>query len=461
MLSKGLPLVWGNDGSARGSGLLRVLRRQRNEVAGGDDNPAQRLLHQAEVAAERQTGILRVAIGAGLLVTVELVAPHVPQGASAILREIDAARITVVGLALVGILTLVGLRRGYPVQRLSYVTATADAVLILGNLSFSLFAFGIPGNFFSLFPGVWIVPIALAATALRYRPALQIYVATLYVVGLTALMLVAGIIPPDQRAPVLAQLSMGFGPPPNAIRLVMIAIAATVLVVVASRGRRLLHEVVRETTVRLDLTRFLPQELAPILTDPAFSELRTGRRQTIALLFVDVRGSTAMAEHLDSARFAAFMSAFRRRVMDAAVHHGGVVDKFIGDGALIVFGLPYPSPDDAARALACARTLDDLIARWNAKRQFDPPVTVGIGVHVGEVFCGVVGDARRFEFTVMGDPVNVAARLQEATKEHGVAILASDAVVRAGGEEGHWREVERTPLRGRREVLGLMAPIAA
>jgi adenylate cyclase len=241
----------------------------------------------------------------------------------------------------------------------------------------------------------------------------------------------------------------------------MIAIAAAVLVVVASRGRRLLQEAVRETTVRLDLTRFLPQELAPVLTDPAFSELRTGRRQTVALLFVDVRGSTAMAEHLDSARFATFMSAFRRRVMDAADRHGGVVDKFIGDGALIVFGLPYPSPDDATRALACARTLDALIARWNAKRQFDPPVAVGVGVHVGEVFCGVVGDARRLEFTVMGDPVNVAARLQEATKEHGMPILASDAIVRAAGEEGLWREVVRVPLRGRREVLGLMAPLAS
>ncbi len=440
---------------------MNAPHRRLNEGLREEDSPAQRLLHQAEVAAERQTGILRVAISARLLVALELVALHVPQGAIDILREIDAARITVIGLALVGVLSLVWLRRGYPVQRLSYVTATADAVLILGNLSFSLFAFGIPGNFFSLFPGVWIVPIALAATALRYRPALQIYVALLYVVGLTALMLLAGIIPAERRAAVLAQFSLGFGLPPNAIRLVMIAIAATVLVVVASRGRRLLQEAVRETTVRLDLTRFLPQELAPVLTDPAFSELRAGRRQTVALLFVDVRGSTAMAEHLDSARFAAFMSAFRRRVMDAADRHGGVVDKFIGDGALIVFGLPYPSPDDAARALACARTLDALIARWNAKRQFDPPVAVGVGVHVGEVFCGVVGDARRLEFTVMGDPVNVAARLQEATKEHGTPILASDVIVRAAGEEGLWQEVVRAPLRGRREVLVLMAPLAS
>ena len=105
---------------------MRALRRRRNEVAGGDDNPAQRLLHQAEVAAGRQTGILRVAISAGLLVALELVALHVPQGAIDILREIDAARITVIGLALVGVFSLMGLRRGYPVQRLSYVTATAD-----------------------------------------------------------------------------------------------------------------------------------------------------------------------------------------------------------------------------------------------------------------------------------------------------------------------------------------------
>lgn len=333
---------------------------------------AQRLLHQAEFAAERQSGILRLIVGIGLLAAIELVALSIPRSELATIRQVDAARITVLSLTILGLLTLFLLRRGYPAERLSYVTATADAVLILGNLGFYLFAFDVPGNFFSVFPIVWIVPIALAATTLRYRPALQIYVAILYVCGLTGLMLAAGMIPIEERAAVLARLSLGFGLPPNLMRLLMIAIVAAVLVLVARRGRQLLEEAVQETTTRLDLTRFLPRELAPVLIDPAYSDLRAGRRQIVALLFIDMRDSTTKAEHLDPSRFATFMSGFRRRVLDAADRHGGVVDKFIGDGALIVFGTPHAASDDAARALECARTLERPIARWNEKGSLPP-----------------------------------------------------------------------------------------
>jgi len=423
-----------------------------------DDDMSRRLLHQAEIAVERHAGILRLVVGAVLLAAVEFVAANIPEHEIAIIRQVEAARLTVICLTLLGLLTLVCLRCGLPIGRLSYTTATLDALLILGNLGFNLFALDIPGSYFSIFPVIWIVPIALAATALRYRPALQAYVAVLYVCGLGALILATGIVPADESPDVLAQFALGFGVPANLVRWGMIATTGGVLWVVAWRGRRLMEEAVQEITARLGLTRFLPRELAPILTDPAYSEMRTGRRQWVALMFVDLRGSTTMAEHLDPTRFAVFMSAFRRRVMDAVERHGGIIDKFIGDGALIVFGMPSPSPDDAVRALACARTLEDLVARWNVKRQFNPPVIVSIGVHYGEAFCGIVGDQRRLEFTVLGDAVNVAARLEKASKEYGVQILASDTIVRASSENQLWREVAEVSLRGRQEPLKLMTP---
>ncbi|MGY2052475.1 CHASE3 domain-containing protein [Methylobacterium sp. JK268] len=192
---------------------------------------------------------------------------------------------------------------------------------------------------------------------------------------------------------------------------------------------------VREAGRRASLSRFLPEELVSRLADDA-EGLRAGRRQRAAIVFVDLRGSTALAERLDPQALSLLLTAFRRRINRLARRHGGVVDKFIGDGALLVFGLPEPRPDDAARALAFAQDLAALIARRSAA--WAPPrgLAIGVGIHYGEVFCGIIGQAARLEFTVLGDTVNVAARLEQATKQHGVAILASEAACAAGGAAG-------------------------
>ena len=176
------------------------------------------------------------------------------------------------------------------------------------------------------------------------------------------------------------------------------------------------------------------------------------------MLFVDLRDSTALAEHMDPARVSIFVSAFRRRVMQAAQAHGGIVDKFIGDGALLIFGVPEPAPDDAKRALGCAKEIVRLIARWNAKRHLHPPVRVGIGLHTGMAFCGVLGASGRLEFTVLGDVVNVAARIEQATKRFAVPLLASDATVARAGESREWREVSREAPRGRSGEILLLTP---
>lgn len=214
----------------------------------------------------------------------------------------------------------------------------------------------------------------------------------------------------------------------------------------------------REATRRNRLSRFLPQELVLRLADGDGS-LKTGRRQQAAIVFVDMRGSTTLAENLDPHRLSEFLSAFRRRVTRLARLRGGVVDKFIGDGALVVFGLPEPRSDDAARALAFAQDLVAVIARWTDRAGPTGTVRIGVGVHYGEVFCGIIGEEARYEFTVLGDAVNVAARLEQATKLHGVPILVSEAARRAAGAPVEaWREVSREPLRGRRERMAYHTP---
>lgn len=428
-------------------------------TAAEGEETAQRLLDEAERSAERQVGWVRLGLGVALLVTIEIILPIVPEGEALVLGQVHAARLTSACLLVAAALSLMRLRAGAPVRRIAFLTGTLDAALILGNLAYNLFAFDVAGNFYSVYPVVGVAPAALAAAALRYRPALQLYLSALYLTGFIVLMFAAGLQPIAERAETLARLVHGFGMPPNAVRLILFAAFGLTLVLVSWRGRRLLRQAVKATRARLDLTRHLPRQLTPVILDPGYAGLRRGRRQTMAIMIVDMRRSTEWAERLDPLRFAIFMTAFRRRIGAAAERHGGVIDKFIGDGALVLFGTPDPASDDAARALACGRELLDLVARWNAKRAFDPPVEIGVGVHLGEVFCGVVGDESRLELTVLGDPVNVAARLEQATKRYAAPMLASEDVVAAAGEGALWREVERTPLRGRSAPLGVMAPL--
>ncbi|MFO1074255.1 MAG: CHASE3 domain-containing protein [Geminicoccaceae bacterium] len=233
------------------------------------------------------------------------------------------------------------------------------------------------------------------------------------------------------------------------LRLTAVAIVAAIFLLAALS--------VGEIGRRAALARFLPAELVHGLASSAGS-LRRGGRREVAILFVDLRDSTARAERMDPDRFVDFLSAFRARVTQAARRHGGVVDKFMGDGALLVFGLPQQQGDEAARALACAHTLLALVQAWNAEGGHAPAVGIGIGVHHGRPFCGVVGGAGRLEFTVIGDAVNVAARLEQATRRLGSPILASRAVVQAAGELDRWTELGQERLRGRRGGTVIMRP---
>jgi adenylate cyclase len=418
------------------------------------------LLKEDERRAQRRAGLVRMALGIILYAVILAAASGLPPEETVVQRQVEAGKVFLLAFGLSGIVVYLLARRDVGTDILPYVTVVFDAAIILGNLAYNHFTTGIPGNMTFVFPVIWIVPIALAANAIYFRPRLQIFATAIYLVGIPTISLAAGYVSGEARAEAVLPLLTSLGRDPNAVRLAMLVAAGLVLILAAFQGRRLLEQAVQETALRLNLTRYLPRELAPVLSDDSFAELRAGRRMPVALLFVDIRGSTAMGSTMDPAALARFVTAFRRRVARAAAQHGGVIDKFVGDGALVVFGVPRPDEGDSARALACARTLAALVERWNAKRGFDPPVVVGIGVHWGEVFCGVLGDEDRLEFTVLGDPVNIASRLEGATKALGGPILASGDVVDAAGEDrACWREVSSEPLRGVGRSIAILAPL--
>jgi adenylate cyclase len=418
-----------------------------------------RLIREADTGALQRAGQARIVTAGLLLLAVVIATVSIDFTNPMALKQIWAAELT---LVLFGALGWVGAwlaSKRIAVQQLPVITAILDACLVLGNLGYTHWGLGIPGSLFSVFPVIWVVPITMAAAAIHYQPRLQAFVAAIYVVGLSFLAFGSGYLSPAERQQDLSEILGVFSPQANMVRLVMIFASALILILVARQGRLMLERAVRETTLRVTLTRYLPRELAPILTDQAFASLRQGRRIPVTLLFVDIRASTTFGETMEPTQLAVFITSFRRRVLRAASRHGGVIDKFTGDGALILFGVPGARDNDAGRALACGRTLLTLIERWNVKRGFNPPVRLGIGIHTGDVFCGVVGDESRLEFTVVGETVNIASRIEQATKATDCELLASQETVVAAGEEDLWTEVECDPLPGVTRRMVLMKPI--
>lgn len=164
----------------------------------------------------------------------------------------------------------------------------------------------------------------------------------------------------------------------------------------------------------------------------------------VAVLFVDVVGSTELAASRDPREVVALLNDFFAEVVEAVDAQGGWVNKFEGDAALAIFGAPTALPNRAAAALAAARDLD---ARLQARVQ---GLSAAIGVASGPVVAGHVGAESRFEYTVIGDPVNEAARLTELAKESPGRVLASEATLAAaGGESRHWQLGDSVTVRGR------------
>ncbi|MBB4684010.1 adenylate/guanylate cyclase domain-containing protein [Amycolatopsis jiangsuensis] len=182
-----------------------------------------------------------------------------------------------------------------------------------------------------------------------------------------------------------------------------------------------------------------------------------GTVRAVSVLFVDLIGSTALAASRPPEEVVDLLNRFFAVVVDEVGRQHGLVNKFVGDAALAIFGAPVPLADHAGHALGAARAI---AARLAAEV---PECPAGVGVATGDAVAGNVGDPRRFEYTVIGDPVNEAARLTELAKNADSRLLASWPAVEAASadEAGHWTTADEVTLRGRGRATTLATPRAA
>jgi adenylate cyclase len=176
-------------------------------------------------------------------------------------------------------------------------------------------------------------------------------------------------------------------------------------------------------------------------------------------MFVDIVGSTAMIEREPIDSVFEFLRAFNGHLARTVFDHAGTLDKFTGDGIMATFGTPVPGEQDAANAIACARAIAAGLEDWNRARRAAgmTPVKVGIGVHWGDALMGTVGDEQRLEFSVIGDAVNIAHRLETLSRELRCNIAASEAVVLKAREQG--ADVSDFVPRGPQTIRGRADPV--
>ncbi len=192
-----------------------------------------------------------------------------------------------------------------------------------------------------------------------------------------------------------------------------------------------------------------------------------GERRNATVLFCDLRSFTAYSELHGPEEAVSTLNAFFTVTTAWVRECGGIIDKFIGDAALVVFGLldddrsPASVQRAAAAGMRCALGLEDKLRELNAQRREDgkQELSLTIAIHSGEVVAGTIGSLDRYEYTVVGDTVNVAARLQQSAKEYGGVVASADAysLARAGGFEAPVRSTDSVMLRGRREPVVLHA----
>jgi adenylate cyclase len=221
--------------------------------------------------------------------------------------------------------------------------------------------------------------------------------------------------------------------------------------VIADSGKRLLRQSFALYLAPALIEKMLSSNKPPVLG---------GEMRDVTVYFSDIADFSSIAEKIPPADLVAAMNEYLTAMTDAIEAHGGFVDKYIGDAIVAVFGAPLDDPDHAGNAvraaLECATRLGTL-DRVNAA--FGASVRQRIGVNSGAALVGNIGSRRRFNYTVMGDMVNLASRLEGLNKLYGTIILASEATVALAGESFVWREVDAMRVKGRAQTVRIFEPL--
>lgn len=223
-------------------------------------------------------------------------------------------------------------------------------------------------------------------------------------------------------------------------KILSILAVTVVLAVALTRARRILVRSVAEQAAARDLSRFFAPDVAARITESEnLVRAGQGETRTAAILSLDIRGFTALAHNMPADHVMALLAEYQSIMVPVIQRHGGSIDKFLGDGILATFGAVLTTETYAVDAITAAEALLAELDEWNIRRlsHGEAALRMGVGVAVGTVVFGAVGDDTRLEYTVIGDPVNVAAKLEKHCKAEAVRGLTTASAMARARDQGY------------------------
>ncbi len=238
--------------------------------------------------------------------------------------------------------------------------------------------------------------------------------------------------------------------------LLVILFAGAIGIMAVNFQYHLIYKIHFEEEARSRLARYFSPTVAAQIAEAGTES----RRCHVTVLVADIRGFTKMAETMDPKQLVTYLNEYFQAMVTVIFENGGTLDKFMGDGILAYFGGHNEDENSAEAAVNCAIAMLNRLAELNTVKngRGEPEFMVGIGIHSGPAVLGDVGSAERRDYTVIGDTVNLTARIEELTKEKQIPILVSDETRLRSGDAFDWQRVAQVPIRGREQPVSLYSP---
>jgi adenylate cyclase len=233
----------------------------------------------------------------------------------------------------------------------------------------------------------------------------------------------------------------------------------TVLPLISVKGKSLgslvmIEDISDEKRMKGTMARYMDPAIADQLMATG-KEVLGGNMSEASILFSDVRSFTTLTESLGAQGTVGLLNEYFTLMVDCLQKEGGMLDKFIGDAMMAIFGLPLPREDDADRAVRAGIGMLVELERFNTARKERGMMAIdmGLGINTDEIVSGNIGSPKRMNYTVIGDGVNLAARLETACKQYGAKMLVSDATVKKLKGTYRMREADRVVVKGKTEPV--------
>jgi|LNAP01.1.fsa_nt_gb adenylate cyclase len=352
-----------------------------------------------------------------------------------------------------GLVTLLVLAHAYARRGpywLSTASVVVDVILVVVLFHEHLLASNTGFDHSLTAPALAVAFLLLTQVALRLEPKLVLLFSGLVIFGWLSLLATA--IAGHSRAELMLENDWSVFWTEGALATAF-GFAAFVCWLLTNDHSVLLEEALQSERRRRNLARFFSPSVLSELQSTEVS-LKLSRRPA-AVMFVDLRSFTRFSEEAPPEKVASLLAEYRELVTEAVFANGGMIDKFIGDGVMAAFGQPNTSVDDAARALQCALQLRKTLARWKAERsrRGESVLDAGIGLHVGTVMGGILESGSHDEFTLFGDAVNIAQRLERLSNSLQASLVISEEVaayMQGQHENVQWIWQDSVALEGRR-----------